>query len=392
MTPHPTDDRRTLDDALFAGTVATDEPIPSYTYPDDDAQPPSLSHVGEVLVTWGETVPITPDTLALTGPPAVLIDVMVLSAPTKGALLRDGFALTGGDAFTQEDIDQGRISYRHDGEQPGDDRFSFATPAGEVPATDVRVVIPDPPRKAPVLTAAGSIGRALTGQRVGDLAGLGIALVGAAGRGRWERQSGDGWAELPEVQHGGALLLGPDEAVRFVPRAGWSGPVKLTYRLWDGTAHAAGEVVNLSARASVGGATPFSAEVATASVTVEAEAKPARPEPPAPWLTPTKARDLTGEGLAVVRLEGPGAWQYSLDDGRTWRDFGAAYHGRARLLGPADRVRFVPRPGARGKVVLGVRAWDGVGQPGATVSLATASSVGERSPFGDAVVTFSWRV
>jgi hypothetical protein len=61
-------------------------------------------------------------------------------------------------------------------------------------------------------------------------------------------------------------------------------------------------------------------------------------------------------------------------------------------LGPADRVRFVPRPGARGKVVLGVRAWDGVGQAGATVSLATASSVGDRSPFGDAVVTLTWRL
>jgi hypothetical protein len=382
MNPHSNDD-------LLVGPAVSDGPIPSYTYPDEDATPPRLTRAGELQAAWGETVPLTPQTLALTGPPAVLIDVIIRTAPTKGALLRDGFALSAGDAFTQEDIDQGRISYRHDGEQAGDDGFAVATPAGEVPPTEVRVVIA---RRAPVLTTPGSLDGVLAGRRIGDLAGLGVALVGAAGRGRWERRSGEGWVELPDVQHAGALILGPDEAVRFVPRAGWSGAVKLTYRLWDGTGHAAGEVVNLSARASVGGSTPFSAEVGTALLTVEAEAKPARPEPPAPWLTPTRARDITGEGLAVVRLEGPGTWQYSLDDGRTWRDFGAAYHGRARLLGPADRVRFVPRPGGRGRVVLGARAWDGVGQAGATISLATASSVGDRSPFGDGVVTLSWRL
>ena len=83
---------------------------------------------------------------------------------------------------------------------------------------------------------------ALDGCRVADVldgtAGpqpMGLALVGVNGRGKWLRADGEAWVELSEVQHAKALLLGPGDRVRFEPRAGWGGAVKITYRAWDGS-------------------------------------------------------------------------------------------------------------------------------------------------------------
>jgi hypothetical protein len=95
----------------------------------------------------------------------------------------------------------------------------------------------------------------------------------------------------------------------------------------------------------------------------------------------------------VVRLAGEGRWQFSLDDGRTWRDFGAVYHGRAWLLRGSDRVRFKPRRGAAGNVVLSGRLWDGHGgSAGQTVSLGSCRSYGDGTPFGAFVQTCAWQI
>jgi hypothetical protein len=90
-------------------------------------------------------------------------------------------------------------------------------------------------------------------------------------------------------------------------------------------------------------------------------------------------------GVAVVSLTGTaaGAWQFSLDGGRTWRDFGAAYRGRARLLRETDRVRFVPRGPLAGMARLLYHGWDQAnGVAGATVNLARHGATGANTPFG----------
>jgi hypothetical protein len=316
--------------------------------------------------------------------------------------LREGFALTGGDTFTQEDVDQGKISYRHDGGDSTADQFTFATPDGEVQPTVFRLAV-RPVHRCPELLGQGQLADVLDGCLVRDVldgqarchepgAEPGMAVVALAGRGTWyysldERRT---WLELTEAQHGRALLLRERDALRFAPRPGWSGTVKLTYRAWDGSQGSAGQPSNLAPRDAVGGSTAFSRQAASASMQV----KPELPQTPPsePWRADLSVAELFGEGAAVLRAEGPGEWEFSTDEGRSWQEFGKVYHGRARLLRGADRVRFVRRRGATGKVILSARTWEERGPAGAAASLAARSSYGDGTPFGEFVLTRTWRL
>src|SRR5262249_13285940 len=95
-------------------------------------------------------------------------------------------------------------------------------------------------------------------------------------------------------------------------------------------------------------------------------------------------------GIAVVgqaRCAG-GIWQYSIDGGRRWRNLGAVYHGKARLLRGIDRLRFVAGAGCRGRALLTFRSWDrSNGSPGATVNLSSFGTTGEGTAFGATVAT-----
>ena len=69
------------------------------------------------------------------------------------------------------------------------------------------------------------------------------------------------------------------------------------------------------------------------------------------------------------------------------------YHGRARLLRPGDRVRFLPRKGGSGRVMLTGRPWDGEGAAaGGTANLASHGATGGGTPFAEFVQTRAWRL
>jgi hypothetical protein len=410
---------------------------------------PVLAVATGLTLAAGETVGITPAHLRLTGGEAVLLEMMILSPPLHGALVRDGFALTGGDVFTQDDIDQNRLHYRHEGGNDLADSFTFATPEGEVPATVFPLTI-EPVRFAPEVTGNGQLAAILAGVGVKEiLEGTvrccaparqpGLAIVGVTGKGQWQYSldAGSTWLTLGTVNHGHALLLGAEDSLRFVPRAGRSGAIEITYHAWDQSTGESGALVNLSPRNATGETTAFSKTTAVARTTVSAPppapaptlricpepaAEPAaepvqatmpsaalplsdqtdgapREQAPAldptitPWTSTPTMGDLVGGALAVVRVEGEGTWQYSLDDGRTWLDFGAVYHGRARLLRPGDRVRFLPRRGATGKVLLSGRPWTGAGaESGETLSLAAKRTYGDRTPFAASLWKRTWRL
>src|SRR5262249_11861484 len=104
----------------------------------------------------GETAVLTPELLRITGGASpFLSDIVLLSPPEQGVLLRDGFVLMSGDVFTQEDIDHGRMHYRHDGNlTAAADRFTFGTPSGEIPPHEFPVELL-PVRRAPELAGCG---------------------------------------------------------------------------------------------------------------------------------------------------------------------------------------------------------------------------------------------
>jgi hypothetical protein len=263
---------------------------------------PVLEVNAGLTLAAGDTTPISAAQLRLGGGEPVLLEAMLLSAPLQGALIRDGFALTGGDIFTQEDINENRLHYRHDGETQQSDRFIFATPDGEVPPTVFAISI-----------------------------------------------------ELMPVE-----------------------------REPDGN-----DTRSTTADDALGESRNLINEPASARTTLVPPKF--EPGPACPWVGAPTVAELLGEGLAVVRIAGEGKWQFSLDDGRTWRDFGAVYHGRARLLRAGDRVRFRPQRGAMGPLILAGRPWDGsVGEPGDTVSLAGRGSHGEGTAFGANVRTRRW--
>ncbi len=72
----------------------------------------------------------------------------------------------------------------------------------------------------------------------------------------------------------------------------------------------------------------------------------------------TDVDDSPLEGIAVVGMNGSGAWQYSLNAGSTWVNIGAASSNNALLLGANDLVRFEPATGFTGSAFLAVNAWD----------------------------------
>src|SRR5207244_10019207 len=88
------------------------------------------------------------------------------------------------------------------------------------------------------------------------------------------------------------------------------------------------------------------------------------------------------QGMAVVGVDNShGTWQFSLDKGRTWNNFGTPTQTTARLLA-ADtqtRVRFLPTQGFIGDAAITFRAWDQT--LGKNVETADASRNGGTSPF-----------
>ena len=58
-------------------------------------------------------------------PPADLV-YRLTQAPANGALRLDGSPLAAGDTFTQDDVNQGRVSYAHNGSLTTSDAFNFA--------------------------------------------------------------------------------------------------------------------------------------------------------------------------------------------------------------------------------------------------------------------------
>jgi hypothetical protein len=265
---------------------------------------------------------------------------------------------------------------------------------------------------------AGSYDDTADGSGATALAAVAIVqnAADAVAQGRWQ-YSADGatWTDVPAAPSDEtAMVLPAGYRLRFVPVTGYAGtPGALKVRLSDGTAAAGtGFDPSRDIAAATGGSGPWSQDAVPLGVTVVgvnraptldgANDLPDIDEGAATTSGQTvtallagHAADADGDslGIAVTGVDNShGTWQYSLDGGATWTDFGTPTPDTATLLGATARVRFVPDANWNGEVADGLRlrAWDGtVGTEGDTTD---ASVGGGRRAFSETTATVGLRV
>lgn len=93
---------------------------------------PTLSINRGLLVPRGTTVVLGPDLLALSDPdtPPKALTFALSQPPQYGQLLLAASALTSGSNFTQKNIQEAEVAYRHDGGPSKIDRFGFTASDG----------------------------------------------------------------------------------------------------------------------------------------------------------------------------------------------------------------------------------------------------------------------
>ncbi|XP_044197505.1 FRAS1-related extracellular matrix protein 1a [Thunnus albacares] len=88
---------------------------------------PSLSSNKGLTVPQGSSMMLGPDCLAMSDPdtPANALTFVLLQPPQYGRLVLSGTTLTTGSNFTQRDIQELEVTYKHDGGPSQIDRFAF---------------------------------------------------------------------------------------------------------------------------------------------------------------------------------------------------------------------------------------------------------------------------
>ncbi|MGQ0667284.1 MAG: DUF4347 domain-containing protein [Nitrospiraceae bacterium] len=267
---------------------------------------PVLTTNSPLPVPEESTQTITSAYLSVTDPdhsPAQIIYTLT-SLPGGGTVRLNGSALGIGDTFTQDDINNNRVTYR-DSDEGASASFSFTISDGIAvvgPATFVINGQPvnDAPQldasRSPVLNAiaedtgppVGAVGTLIsqlvdfsmpagqvdnvTDPDAGAL--LGIAVTAAdTTDGTWyySTNNGTSWLALGAVTNTNARLLAADGNTRiyFQPNANytWTLANAVTFRAWDQTTGTNGGVADTSTN---GGTTAFSTATDTAAITVTA--------------------------------------------------------------------------------------------------------------------------
>jgi VCBS repeat-containing protein len=214
------------------------------------------------------------------------------AAPAYGTLNLSGAALVVNDTFTQDDTNNSRITYTHNGSDTVSDSFSFTVSdgAGGSIGTTSFVITVTNVNDAPVLDNSGamtlttitedddnplgdtvaSVVASAGGDRITDAdtgAVEGIAVTALTGAGTWQYNIGSGWTDIGAVSGSNALLLRDTDSLRFVPTASYNNAqtATITFRAWDRTSGIQGTKADV---ATNGGTTAFSTATATASIEV----------------------------------------------------------------------------------------------------------------------------
>ena len=258
------------------------------------------------------------------------------------------------------------------------------------------------------LNEAGQTIATLLGANVSDVdAGAveGIAVTGSVSNGIWQYSTdgGTSWLDFGAVSDSQSLLLSSTDMVRFVPDGENGETASFDFRAWDQTVGSVGDKVDSSTN---GGTSEFSAVEDMVTVTVtDVNDAPVLTEtnPSLPTITENDVNNSgqtvasfldinvddvdngAVEGIAITgRSSSSGVWEYSIDGGTSWTNFGVVSDSQSLLLGANDLVRFVP-DGENGEVTsFDFRAWDQtVGTVGTKVDSTTHGGTSEFSAVED---------
>lgn len=196
---------------------------------------------------------------------------------------------------------------------------------------------------------------------------IGAAITNVTGRGWWQSSSdGVQWTLLGKPTARTPLYLEANRQLRFVPEPNTVGRATLRYGAWDGQSRSRqSETATLDVLPFVSSA-PNNAPVLdnSSSPTLTAAAEDTRPAGTTiAALLGTSVTDADANarrGLAVVGTSdgAHGVWQYSVNDGRTWRPMGDVTPTNALLLNETAQVRFVPIRDWNGTPSFRYHAWD----------------------------------
>lgn len=220
----------------------------------------------------------------------------------------------------------------------------------------------------------------------------GIAIIGAnQDNGSWQfsTNSGSTWTNFGATGSANALFLASSNAtrVRFVPNANFNGSSGLTFVAWDQTSGTNGTKASALVR---GGTSALSVDKDNAYITVnavnDAPVLNASGNPtldaiaenvslasnagtlvstilsrmsPGGGITDVDAGAV--RGMAIIGSnQSNGTWQYSLNNGGAWTNFGATAPTNALLLASnsTTRIRFVPNANFDGTRGFTFVAWD----------------------------------
>lgn len=125
-------------------------------------QPPVIGGslaLGPTLIAEGETITLTATQLSVTDPDNIAAERVyrISSLPQRGQLLLNGVPLVLSGAFTQADVDAGRVQYRHDGGELFTDGFTFTVSDGEATTAATTFSIDVKPQNDTPSGSAGAV-------------------------------------------------------------------------------------------------------------------------------------------------------------------------------------------------------------------------------------------
>lgn len=343
--------------------------------------PAIATNVG-LTVAEGSSTTLTSTVLSGTDPDdsGVGLRYTVMRSPSHGRLVlvsNPGVAIS---TFTQDDLDQNRVAYLHNGGETTTDSFDFSLADGGedgvIPVVGTFTIAITPVNDAPVLSTNTGItvsegGTApINGTHLNvndpDDEGVGLTYTVTSG-------PSHGYLALAASLTTAISQFNQDDLsnsrVVYVHDGGETSSDSFSFSIADGGedgAMPASSTFTITVTPVNDSPVLDSSGVMSLTAVLQDSVNPAGDTVAAILASAggdriTDADTGAQEGIAITEVDlTSGTWSYSTNGGASWTNFGAVSETNAVLLLPSDLIRFVPNPGFVGTVDLGFtfRAWD----------------------------------